>query len=108
MPGGDHRAQGLVAAIGVGLESRLAQGPPEEPWRGEGHEGGTGIEQLSGPAAQAPRRRIEIAAVELGHRRGLEVGTSLMDRAGSTPTAKTVRTAYPLANRCHGCIACFP
>jgi hypothetical protein len=36
--------------------------------------------------------------VGLGHRRRLVVDTSLMDRAGSTSTAKTVRTAYHLAN----------
>jgi hypothetical protein len=33
--------------------------------------------------------------MELGHSRRLLMEISLMDRAGSTPTAKTVRTAYP-------------
>ena len=60
---GDLLAQAQVAAVGVGPQVHLAQGTAGRPRQDKGGQGGTGIEDLIGPAPQAPSRGLQIAAV---------------------------------------------
>ena len=53
-------------------KGRLQQGGAHSPGRPEGHKGGTGIQQLGGPAPQARGGGGQVAAMALGwrHRHG--------------------------------------
>ena len=59
----DLVAQPPVTAVGIGPQIHLPQGPPGRPRQGEGRQGRAGIQDVIRPAAQAPRRRLQIAAV---------------------------------------------
>ena len=59
----DLVAQPPVAAVGISPQIHLPQGPPGRPRQSEGRQGGAGIEDLIRPAAQAPRRRLQVAAM---------------------------------------------
>ena len=60
---GDLLAQAPMTAVGVGPQVHLTQGTAGCPRQGKGGQGGTGIEDLIGPAPQAPSRGLQIAAV---------------------------------------------
>ncbi len=70
MAPGQKPPQDGPAPIGIGAqrgrEHGRQQGPPQGPGRAEGHQRSTGIEEASGRAAEARRRRGQIASMTLG------------------------------------------